>query len=299
MVGLWSLRRVEGREKRFKRFTLVALALFHAYLLKIGGDFMYGRFFVSLLPMLMLCLERFVCDLPRRRPWDALTALALLCSTFHGVQLVRKGRIDFELSDESTVYPLLSVHPVRIRHRSFRTGNYLHETLTSRGMEPVLATWGIGMVAYYSELELIDIAGLTDATVARQVSTTRGRPGHEKYANVRYLLQRGAHFSTRPLDGRYTDLTRISSRARPRSVLRDWHLLHYDGRLMSRIARDAPDVVFVDMRAYLEQYASSIGPLDPEVGRRDLAFFDAYYFDHNPGSADLRETISAALEKTP
>jgi hypothetical protein len=49
------------------------------------------------------------------------------------------------------------------------------------GLHLRIATSAIGMVGYYSRMELIDLTGLTDRRVARQKLKRRGRPGHERH----------------------------------------------------------------------------------------------------------------------
>lgn len=186
-----------GRFRRYRRsffevpgaaalFAVVPLWL--AYVVYVGADFMEYRFIVILTPLLAMLtawlLDRFV----------NFRTQALLV----GVLLV------FSLAHRFVVPPL--AFPVL----SFRTINHwpTESPTTWYGLanlladnfpggpdvpgQPVIAVAPLGVISYFSDLETIDMLGLTDAEVARNGDDAQMYyPGHVKMATPEYLQSRG------------------------------------------------------------------------------------------------------------
>src|SRR5690606_28413740 len=108
-------------------------------------------------------------------------------------------------------------------------------------------------IGYYSQMTVIDRLGLTDATVARQKLERRGRPGHEKVANLEYIRERGTHFIR---DVSPPKWFRTYGRIRwgAETGGRHWYILAYDRELMSAIRELDPDVRFHDFEVYIDRY---------------------------------------------
>ncbi|PRQ04678.1 hypothetical protein ENSA5_05920 [Enhygromyxa salina] len=65
---LWPWRapsNIPGR--RFMAFAVPALVLYEWYVIRVGGDFMYGRFYVTLIPLILLAGEQVVHEFSLRR----------------------------------------------------------------------------------------------------------------------------------------------------------------------------------------------------------------------------------------
>jgi len=288
---LWWL--VTGRDphgRRFKRFAGLAVLLYPLYVMKIGGDKMLGRFFITLLPLLLLGIEQLAHRLARRgsrRPaWAAVAVAALVCMTLHGLPWTRNDSERWRVADPSLIYAVNSLYPLSIGMRGGR-GNrvgwpkLLKVHLKDRGLEPVLSTGGLGMISYCSELPTIDELGLTDSRIARQPLTKRGRMGHEKRATTTYLdfrnvrLRRGAdRYRTVP----YSRI-RIGT-----SWLHHLTLYRYDAELMTQIAQLAPEVSFTDFPAYLDRETAKLTAQSSTEVAKKLIEFDHYYFslNHDP-----------------
>jgi arabinofuranosyltransferase len=271
------------------------LALFQIYLLRIGGDFMLGRFYLSLTPLLAIGAERFVFTGPRS--WG-LAGVIVLAASARGVSVVRDYHREWNMTDESTVYRVVAFDPVRVDHSNWDHGHQLRKVLTDRGIMPVIATSGIGMLGYYSGATVLDVRGLTDETVAQSELARRGLPGHEKKASVEYMVSRDVRF----LRAKQPDpaLARCLG-IRFGGPSRDhWIQLTWDEALMDTIAERSPEVTFERPEVCLDRYVSTILPTrDAAQVERDLATFDRWYFDrYGPGR--WRDTIArrlAALER--
>jgi hypothetical protein len=256
---------------------------FELYLLRIGGDFMVGRFYLSLVPLIAIGAERCVWILVPRRLGAALVAAAVLCASARGLSVVRDFQVEWDLADESTVYRVVSFHPITIEHANFRHAQQLRKVFTDRGLRPVISTSGIGMVGYYSGLEVVDVRGLTDATVANAPLEHRGKPGHEKMASEAYLVSRGVDLirasANDPVIARCLRI-RLGGASRD-----DWQIYVWDDALMAEVARRSPEVRFERPEVCLDRYvARDLGHRDLPTVHRDLAIFDRYYFHgHGPG----------------
>ncbi len=249
-----------------------------AYVIRLGGDFMDGRLFVDLLPPLLLLAE----DAARRAPVHLQAwLLAALLATVRGTCLLPPGQIVGFLADENSFYPLVSLSPVTVQHGCSREGVLLHQIFVERGLQPVITSGGIGQLAYYSDLPLIDIHGLTDAVVAHgPTPSRRGHPGHEKWPSRSYLEERQVRFarSERLCSGPHAAQMRVRFRGVKSGT---WCLFVYDRALMADIAARAPEVAFVDFPAWLDRYIVDLPQKDPETVAADWVWFQEYYFNAN------------------
>jgi hypothetical protein len=275
-----------GPARRFVAFAIPAIVLYEWYVVRVGGDFMVGRFYVSVLPLILLLGELLVRRLavrqpdtqrPRLRP-AALVLAGVLASTAIGVRLLEPNQIRWHLADENSYYRIAAWSPIVIDHDNYWIGCTLGE-LEARGIEPVIATGAIGLVGYYSRLETIDRLGLTDAHVAHQdTPRRRSRPGHEKYASVRYLRQRGVHFVRGVGVPKWLGKP---GKIRFGGITRDWTILHYDPELMRAIRETGVDVAFEDFEGYLDQHLTRLPRLDQARVREEHAYLRGMYFDHH------------------
>ncbi len=271
-VGLWRVRAT-----LLGRYALLAVVLMVAYVTKIGGDYMLGRLVVAILPVLFLMAELGL------RAWTRHGALAIGfgCLAFAiaslPTTLVRPRAIEWNLADERTHTPLVSFSPVRIGSNMFDRAKLFEQHFTKAGLRPILADFEIGMMGYYTDLELIDIHGLTDRHVARQALLRRGRPGHEHVADVDYLRARGVALARIPLWlGRYKPATRI--------LFPDGSI-YYFGTWRPDLAqalRGIPGVRFTDAPTFIDSYLDKGNQIASDEVKQDLRdFFEPYYFAGN------------------
>jgi len=181
---------------RQRRAALLELALalsYALYVMRVGGDFMFGRLLVPITPFLVLLLQRGVDALPPRASVLAGCALVLglvVTPSPVGSSLVATDGID----DERRYYTQGSW-----AEDTDRLGDELAR-LTD-GLPIVVGFWGTqARTIYRSEVPtaIECAAGLTDATIAHQELTRRGRVGHEKSATLPYLRARGVDLLLSP-----------------------------------------------------------------------------------------------------
>jgi hypothetical protein len=302
LILLWPWRPASNTPgRRFMAIVIPSIIAYEFYVARVGGDFMYGRFYVTLIPLLLLCGEQVVHEfsltraqrkpgsepeLRRRSPLQAgaLVMIALMASTAMSVNLfdARKGR--WNLTDEASYYPIVEWSPIVIDHPNYRVGLILgriNEGLQGKAVnDPILATGAIGLLGYYSQMTVIDRLGLTDSTVARQEIEERGRPGHEKWATPEYVRERGTHFIR---GGGYPKWFKPYGRIRWGQATggRRWYILRYDRELMHAIREIDPEVWFHDFEIYIDRYIARMPYSSAKKVRKEWDFFKRYYFDHN------------------
>jgi hypothetical protein len=274
-------------EVELRRFVVLAVPLFELYVLRLGGDFMAGRFYVSLLPLGLLAAEGTIHALAeaRRSVWLAGAALG---ATLRGGSLVEPNTIRWFMADEGTVYPVVGWSPVEIGHSYWRVGRFLRERVTDQGLHPVLATGNIGFVGYYSGLPLIDLHGLTDRTIARRSMGERGHPGHEKWGSEDYLRQREVALVLSPSACArlgHPELTELRIADWPTS--RPLCLRAYRPRLVDGLRRSGFQVPRIEV--WLDRRIATLDQAETAQVADDLAFLDATYFPYrnDPRRASL------------
>ncbi|MFO7564916.1 MAG: hypothetical protein R6X02_19885 [Enhygromyxa sp.] len=320
VLVLWPWRPPSNTPgRRFLAFAVPAILAYEWYVVRVGGDFMYGRFYVTLIPLILLCGEQVVHEFsmtrserkqalarmrgeteteiefetetgaqapPQRSPLraGALVMIVLMASSATGVRLFDDRHSRWNLTDESSYYPIVEWSPIVIDHANYRVGvilGRLNEGLEGKQVaDPILATGAIGLLGYYSQMTVIDRLGLTDATVAHQEIEKRGRPGHEKWAKAEYIRERGVHFIR---GGGYPKWFRSHGRIRwgKKTGGRRWYILEYDRELMNAIRELDPDVSFQDFETYIDRYIARMPQSRPKRVRKEWEFFKTYYFDHN------------------
>ncbi len=175
-------------ESRLKWFALLSALLVVRYVVRVGGDFMQYRFFITLFAVLCAATEVQIraIRLELRHPVSsrALTALALLSALAVAapVRIIKPYEKRWHLAAEETFYPVKTVFPLTLDTGLYFWGQTLARTFPDGGLKPKLAHGCVGMIAYYSHLPIFDTYGLTSRRVAHRPITVRGRPGHEKTA---------------------------------------------------------------------------------------------------------------------
>ncbi len=276
---------------RFGAFTLAAVVLYDVYVMKVGGDFMFGRFFVSLLPLVLLSSEALLGRL-RHRPLAAALICGLLLASTQSDPLFEGTKERHGIVDENAYWAVEALRPaVRVGSQHTKLGLFLHRELVLRGMSPTIGSGGIGQLGFYSRLPIIDSRGLTDPVIAKQPLKKRTRPGHEKRAPRSYLIEREVRFlrlkggQRRFHPKRFRELTKLSFRAA--GIRDEWQIATYDRALMRRIAAEVPDMRFQDFEAWLDRYIDKLPATKPSQVKNDLPWLKAYYFDHSDDATRL------------
>ena len=280
-------RATSPAHRALKVFAVVALPLYNLYVAKVGGDFMVGRFYLVTLPLWLLLARRGLEQLRSARAWKGAVVAGALMATVGGVRLLEQGTNNnsWYIGDESGNHQLRHWFPrVEVKHHNWRGGNNLGRYLQQRGIEPVLATTGIGMIGYYSRLEVVDLRGLTDARVARTELEKRGKPGHEKWPPQSYLDERDVQLvrSSRYHPKRWRKTTEVDIGARKNR--NRWHFYRYDVALADRMETLVPEIEFTRFEPVLDRWLAGQRPQKLARIEQDAIFFEQYYFgcNHDP-----------------
>lgn len=173
---------------RDMRAVVWTLALWFAYLVKMGGDFMEFRLFVPVMPLLCAVLARMLL-LRFERAVSRAAAIALLVagSGIHAA-LPRLGGVE----------TVRGMHGHLEGEKWEAIGRRLGADLGGSGA--ILAVTAAGAIPFYSGLPTVDMLGLSDRWVARSGAPVRDRrpflgpkPGHQRIATLEYLVSRGVN----------------------------------------------------------------------------------------------------------
>ena len=273
-------------------FGLVTAGANIFYVTRVGGDFMYARFYLPATPFLLLGLEALVHALPRPAWRLGATAVVVALVLFAAVRKqswFSERRHVHSIVDEPQYYPDARLDDLRAQAKS------LERCL--RGTDAVLMVQGgQASLAYYAGFPVaVERYGLTDVHIAHsQAPPIRGRPGHEKLADAQYIFDRGVNF-------------RIHNRA-PISLAPftqfgvPWsngmiygEIIYYDRPLMEQL-KSCPGIRFLDFPLWLQyDYLPRLATLQPDRVARDYNHFMRFYFDHNPDPEGLRAKLDAAM----
>ena len=301
---LWLVVRNDNPTERvFKVFAGTAFVLINGYVMRVGGDYMNGRFYLSLLPLLLLAAERFVYGyrnarrigrqrVPRVASLVVLVVLLLTAHGLAGTSVMNDNQDRWLVVDASTLNPK-KLSQVRLLQQTDWSGplEQVYRFLIERDI--AVASAAVGFVGYDTRLNIIDVDGLCDVHIAHMPVKKRGLIGHEKHATLDYLRQRGARFnlvrepafSSAPAPYRHFEDLAVVKEVAP------WQILIWDRDLMRSMLEHGLQVRFGDFDVFLDEYIANLPEKPTETVRRDLAWFRDFYFAHNDDPERL-----AALE---
>jgi len=268
-------------------FAWVAAATTLLYVVRVGGDFMFGRFFLPTTPFLLLLIEWMVHRLPRLglRVVAAAAVVGLVVTGGLVKQSWLSGKRNvWGIVDEPQFYPDYRLRGV------LETARRLRDCLA--GTDAVLMVQGgQASLAYYARFPVaIERYGLTDETIAHTPIQARGRPGHEKYAPAEYIYERRVNLRINWQPVRSVPIYTLWGLGDASG-----EIIVYDRELMEHM-KQCHGARFLDFPLWLEQtYLPSV-PTELEFRlRRDWNHFQLFYFMHNPDPERLRERLRAAL----
>jgi hypothetical protein len=247
----------------------------------VGGDFMFGRFLLPVLPALLLAFDLAAVRW-RRAWWSLVLAGALVAGLL--LRAAPPWLDDFRnphgFSDNRAISHQLAPSGVPWTEALRVAGNQLRALFADL---PVRIAFGGSQanLAFRARVPVaIELYGLTDAFIARRPLAQRGQPGHEKgYLECPgYYERRGVHFM---FEGSYGAADAWRAVVFPGDPLPiPARLVVYDRELMRELRRRAPDLVAVDLEQYLDDYIGSLGDKSREQVAADYRKFRAAWFDH-------------------
>ncbi len=249
----------------------------------VGGDFMFGRFLLPILPALLLSL-----DLACQR-WRPLWLQPVFAAALVGGLIARAEPA--WLSDYANPHGFSDNRAISIKE--FVPGMPMTEAMRFaghylRGVFEGLPVH-VGIVGSHANLAyranvpvaIECAAGLTDAHIAHTPVVQRGQPGHERgyRQHLDYLIH------TRRVqimfDNEFkTDEVTDAFRQLAFPVI-PTRLVIYDRTLLQALKQRDPNIKFPDFEAALDAYLLDLPNKAKEQVRTDFAAFRSFYFDHN------------------
>jgi hypothetical protein len=289
LVSAGGPRTLARAARADERFWLASAALFVAYVVWIGGDFMAARRLLPAAPLVFLAIEDRLARWPDRERGALAAATLLVAAALPAPVFARYARIN-TIGEERLFYP-----PEAIEARR-RQAEAVGAALARSGAR-VAFEGGMCVFGYWSRLPyLVELTGLTQYSLAKQPLRERGPIGHEKAADDAWLRESGVHFvvsqdfppvaTSHP---RRQDEIVFAGLARARVVL-------YSDAVMDTL-RGRSDVDFVPIERVLAAAAREMEAASPTRAREILDGLELWYFDHaGPGGEErarpLREILA-------
>lgn len=287
-----------GRSLSVFLFVALYVTMFVA---KSGGDYMYARFIVPLLPLCTLLPENTWAYLfPDREPRRAVSALFLLLSVgWAGFAFVEKGYRDslFAATEaykaggkwKEKIYDSHDHHRVRYPSEKYRRyGEELRPIF--QGTNARVLNFGDCCLCYYAGFDFVlENFGLTDTYIAHKPLLKReSMVGHEKYAEREYMDKRSIQFCFNGPDFSQTPFTKFTFILAPGDTLKG-DMLRYDYPLMEKIAgRSQGRFRFTDAYREFENLTANRRKLGTDSVCKAYDRYWTYYFRTNDAVPEIR-----------
>ena len=291
---------IEDKKYAALVFALCAIMVYGMlFIARVGGDFMYARFIVPVIPFAIFVTEVSILELVRGRKIIPLAVFLVLACVVGFVEKYNRDRL--LLKDDNGEIVTVS-HDGIIDERHYYKNASVVETELKWAREAAPKLLGLDMtvlligqagMGYYAGFKTcIEYYGLTDRYIAHMALDRRSRVGHEKQAPLDYLVERGADclFSRKwPYSDRPKNYRRIGLRLPRRGV--PGYLITYDGDLIKSLAdRFGDGFEYVDFEELLDWYINTKLPQSSyDELTRDYNEFKRFYFMHNDDM--VRESV--------
>jgi hypothetical protein len=301
--GIWQT--LGGEQNASILVGLLAVVVYTIlFVARVGGDFMFARFLIPILPLMYFLIEASTrVLLPRRLASLAFIVLLLLVTT------VEKTRRDRLLTTERNGWTIPASARGITGERHYYTQFYRIENERDigkafapyfRDLDVTVLLRGQACLAYYAQFSrCISSEGLTDRYIARLPLEKRGRPGHEKTAPIDYLIQEGVDLVFRRMVMPDQDFRRVLFQVLGNRT--QWaQLVTYDRKLIEQLQRRWGDKIrYTNFEAYLDDYIETkLASRSREEVLADFAEFQKYYFLHNDDPARMR-AFTEVIEDSP
>jgi hypothetical protein len=298
--------------------VIVYLVLFVA---RVGGDFMFARFIIPVVPLMYFIVERSISQLePQRINYRGILPLVLFCAVilegilrenmlFHTDPQtgLEAGNWDGEdggsthgIADERWVYMRKRFQLNGVERGSMDVysdiGKYYQQFFEGLPVK-VAITGAQNMIAYYADFPTcINEYGLTDKYIAHLPITKRGRIGHEKMAPEDYFVKRGVQFQLFAVTQKLPETGSYDMAVFEIPEYGLWQLVKvitYDkdvvDELLKRFRAAGNRSMLPKYEFIMPNYLEKIMPtLPPSQVAEDYMGFKRLYFDRYPDSSAQR-----------
>ena len=284
---------------------LLGLAFIGVYSLyfvaRVGGDFMYARFVIPLVPFFYFVAETSLSELFAGQKKIIVISFLLIIILLPVEMYYRNVPLLSGYSknkDEVIIMGKLSLgvrgivdERLYYTRKGFITGLNVKESAEQAGNEfqryfqdkkvRVLILGAQACLAYYSKFYyVIENHGLTDSYISHLPLKQRGRPGHEKTAPYEYLISKKINFMFKSFPENYSNYQYINFIIQNHDYFGS--IITYDRELMSELHNKFPnEIFFIDFEHYLDDYIANMKNFSREQIKTDYQKFKEYYFQHN------------------
>ena len=271
--------------------VIVSLLFIFVYLLffvaKVGGDFMFARFIIPVVPFIYLIIYYFILKIVNERKLNVVFVILLLLSFLETSVRFKffekydenknpKVTLNHGIADERDVYT--NYAPIE---NEVKLGKALHRAFNGIDAKLLIAG-GQACFGYYADFPYCqEMHGLTDTFIAHSVIKNRGRIGHEKVGTLEYFENKGIDF----IFYRYlpsNDKFRLARLILPPFDI-DMSIVTYETEIMNALTeRFGTNIQFTDFPSYLDDYIKNQLPgKSIDDLKKDFENFNLYYFRHN------------------
>ena len=263
---------------------VVAWTMMLVYVLsvvRVGGDFMYARLLVPVLPLLALAFQKSLGSVLCTRP--------LVYSSVGGivavVTFVWPCPVDTDIVAHHGIVDERAYYQSGFADTIDYLANHLSQCI--RGYPVRAAIYGGELRLAYSAQIPYAIeahAGLTDPVIAHKPIGSRQRVGHEKSADASYLvLTKKAHFATSPLYGILSDKNGFIPNVHADLCGVDVRLLHWDPAFVSFVRARGAQVP--EFTKWLDAVLMRVDSMPDSWVRAQFDAVQHFYFAHNADPA--------------
>lgn len=280
-----------------------ALAYGILFVARVGGDFMYARFVIPMVPFFMFLTESGLAFFLEKRKRFCIAAFIIIAAVVGvGERAVRDGLM-LEHKD-GQITPVTHKGIIDERHYYKYASTFDLEKKFGliaaeyfKGLDVTVVLKGQAALGYYGKFKTcIECYGLTDEYIAHMPLKSRSRVGHEKEAPYDYLIERGTdfQFGRKQYKRQVYRIVKFNMGV----VTVEAELLTYDKELITALAsRFGKRMEYVDFEKMLDWYIQNRMPdLSHDQLKSDYEEYKEFYFMHNDDGG--RESIFLdALER--
>jgi hypothetical protein len=184
------------RRNKFLSFLFASITFYLIlFVARVGGDFMFARFVIPVLPMMYLCGALSIQAL---WPNSKTSILIVLCVLSIRESSVRDEILTAKRDGWVVEGRIMDEHYFWVssdKLESSRSLGLIVKDYFEGEKVRVLLRGGQDAFGYYAQFDYcMEAAGLTDAHIAKSELSQRGQPGHEHAATLDYIKEKGIHF---------------------------------------------------------------------------------------------------------
>lgn len=281
-----------------------ALSYLFLFTARVGGDFMFARFIIPILPFLYFTIEQSL-------KYFLKNSKKLSVIIFTGILIMiyfEKGFRDelFIKNENGKISRVNSTETGGVTDERFYYYSYWEQFPKSKNLAEALIITGKNLnpyfkdlditvaiggarnyIGYYAEFKNIIIDnGLTDKFIARLPITERGRIGHEKHAPLEYLVKRKAVlglYETFRHDTKQKPYAVSYIRIKDLGIKFAVEIIYYDKETLNTLKKRMGDnFIFTDMESFVNNYISTVmRTRSVDEVKNDYKNLKEFYFDFN------------------